>query len=128
MIQTREPHHPVFARLGEQTDNTAQLLEERRLFGYPPYTRLIHLTLKDANEKRLNYLARELARCLPVAAVGPYTPTVDKIADQFIRQIRVMLPRDKALQENKRRLLAAMNTFEKEHKYTGHISIDVDPI
>lgn len=128
VIQTREPHHPVFARLGEQKDNTAQLLEERRLFGYPPYTRLIHLTLKDANEKRLNYLARELAQSLPVASIGPYTPTIDKIADQYIRQIRIMLPRDKFLQERKRQLLQAINLFEKTHKYTGHLTIDVDPI
>ena len=128
VIQTREPHHPVFARLGEQKDNTAQLLEERRLFGYPPYTRLIHLTLKDANEKRLNYLARELAQSLPLPSVGPYTPTVDKIADQYIRQIRIMLPRDKFLQERKRQLLQAINLFEKTHKYTGHLTIDVDPI
>lgn len=128
VIQTREPNHPVFARLGEQADNTAQLLEERRLFGYPPYTRLIHLTLKDANEKRLNYLARELAQSLPLPSVGPYTPTVDKIADQYIRQIRIMLPRDKFLQERKRQLLQAINLFEKTHKYTGHLIIDVDPI
>lgn len=128
VIQTREPHHPVFARLGEQTDNTAQLLEERRLFGYPPYTRLIHLTVKDVNEKRLNYLARELAQRLPVASIGPYTPVVDKIADQYIRQIRIMLPRDKSLQERKKLLLQALNSFEKDHKYTGHLIIDVDPI
>jgi len=128
VIQTREPHHPVFARLGEHVDNTGRLLEERRLFGYPPYTRLIHLTLKDANEKRLNYLARELARSLPLPSIGPYTPAVDKIADQFIRQIRIMLPRDKALQERKKCLLATVNAFEKAHKYSGHVVIDVDPV
>jgi primosomal protein N' len=60
--------------------------------------------------------------------VGPYTPTVDKIADQYIRQIRIMLPRDKFLQERKRQLLQAINLFEKTHKYTGHLIIDVDPI
>lgn len=128
VIQTREPHHPVFARLGEQTDNTAQLLEERRLFGYPPYTRLIHLTIKDTNEKRLDYLSRELAQSLPVPSIGPYTPTVDRIADQYIRQIRIMLPRDKALQTRKKQLLAAITAFEKARKYTGHVIIDVDPV
>lgn len=128
VIQTREPHHPVFARLGEHTDNTAGLLEERRLFGYPPYTRLIHLTIKDTNEKRLNYLSRELAQSLPVTSIGPYTPAVDKIADQFIRQIRIMLPRDKSLQERKKQLLLSVNSFEREHKYFGHILLDVDPV
>lgn len=81
------------------------------------------MTIKDTNEKRLNYLARELAQSLPIASVGPYTPAVDKIADQFIRQIRLMLPRDKALQERKRLLLQAIGTFEKTYKYTGHLTI-----
>jgi hypothetical protein len=53
---------------------------------------------------------------------------VDKIADQFIRQIRIMLPRDKSLQERKKQLLAAINAFEKTHKYIGHLIIDVDPV
>lgn len=128
VIQTREPHHPVFSRLGESVDNTRQMLEERHLFGYPPYTRLIHLTLKDTNEKRLSYLAEELTHQLPVPAIGPYTPAIDKVADRYIRQIRIMLPRDKALKSSKRSILEAVNQFEKTRKYLGHIALDVDPV
>ena len=107
------------------------MLEERRQFGYPPYTRLLHITVKDILEKRLDYLSRELVRALqlpPGMVVGPYTPAVDKVADHYIRQIRVMLPRDKNLQSRKKQILVAVNAFEKERKYTGHILLDVDPI
>ena len=129
VIQTREPGHPVFRRLQEDTPIAARMLEERRLFGYPPYTRLVHLTLKDSNPKRLDYLSRELAAALPLpGVVGPYTPVVDKIADQYIRQIRIMLPRDKALQDNKKRLLQSVLDFEKAQKYFGHLALDVDPV
>ena len=128
VIQTREPSHPVFARLGEKTDNTADMLQERRQFGYPPYTRLIYLTFRDASEKRVDFLSREFSSRLALPHIGPYTPAVDKVADRYIRQIRVMLPRDKALQANKKRLLDSVNAFEKEKKYFGHLVIDVDPI
>ena len=128
VIQTREPDHPVFARLGEDRDNTAQMMAERRQFGYPPFTRLIHITLKDSSEKRAAFLSEELSRSIGLPLVGPYTPLVDKVADRYIRQIRLMLPRDKALKAHKRQLLSSVNAFEKAHKYYGHIILDVDPL
>ena len=131
VIQTREPEHPVFVRLGENTDNTPQMLAERRLFAYPPYTRLIHLNIKDSNGKRLDFLARELAQSLSLpenCVVGPYTPAVDRIAGEYLRQIRIMLPRDKNLQARKKQLIQTVIIFEKKRRYPGHIAVDVDPV
>ena len=134
VIQTREPEHPVYARLHGADD--ADLLAERRLFGYPPFTRLVHINLKDANEKRLDFLSKELRNALlaafsgadtPPAVVGPYAPAVDRIAGESIRQIRVTLSRNKTLTALKRVLSKAVNDFGKERKYTPHISVDVDP-
>ena len=135
VIQTREPEHPVYARL--QGSDDADLLAERRLFGYPPYTRLVHISLKDSNEKRLEYLSKELRKALlaafadtdtPPAVIGPYAPAVDRIAGESIRQIRVMLARNKALMALKRTLSQAVADFGKERKYAAHVVIDVDPI
>ena len=128
LIQTREPGHPVFSRLGEGRDLSEEMLLERSRFGYPPYTRLIHLTLRDKSENRLSFLARRLAAALPVPAVGPYTPVVDKVADNYIRQIRISLPRDKELIGRKRAVWEAVCRFEKENKYFSHITVDVDPV
>jgi len=130
VIQTREPEHPVF---GEFTrDRTALMLQERLLFQYPPYTRLVHVIVRDTSEKRLDFFSRELASALsaklPVqSVVGPYPPAPDRVADQYIRQIRIMLPRNKALVANKEALARTVAAFEKERKYMGHIVIDVDP-
>ena len=135
VIQTREPEHPVYARLHGADD--ADLLAERRLFGYPPFTRLVHINLKDANEKRLDFLSKELRNALlaafsgadtPPAVVGPYAPAVDRIAGESIRQIRVTLARNKALTGLKRALAEAVATFGKERKYAAHITLDVDPV
>ncbi len=134
VIQTREPQHPVYARLlgGQDGD----LLEERRLFGYPPFTRLVHLILRDGNPKRLDYLSKELRNALlaafseadtPPAVVGPYAPAMDRIGDETVRQIRVSFPRNKALTALKRILSDTVLRFGKERKYAAHIAIDVDP-
>ena len=135
VIQTREPEHPVYTRLNGAGD--VDLLAERRLFGYPPYTRLVHITLKDGNEKRLDFLSKELRNALlaafsggdtPPAVVGPYSPAVDRIAGESIRQIRVTFARNKALTSLKRTLAQAVADFGKERKYTAHITLDVDPV
>ena len=134
VIQTREPQHPVYARLAGKDD--ADLLAERRLWGYPPYTRLVHILLKDSNEKRLDYLSKELRNALlaafseadtPPAVVGPYAPAMDRIAGEFLRQIRISFPRNKALTALKQVLADTVSRFGKERKYAAHLAIDVDP-
>ncbi len=126
-IQTREDAHPVFGPYSEE--RTRQLLEERRRFGYPPYTRLIHVILRDQNGKRLAYMASELAGALRAVLperllVGPYEPA----QQPDVRQLRLTLPRDRQLRQRKQALLLAVQSFEKERKYLGHIVLDVDPL
>ncbi|MBO5581609.1 MAG: primosomal protein N' [Bacteroidales bacterium] len=133
IIQTREPQHPVYARL---QGGEADLLSERKLFGYPPYTRLVHVILKDPNGKRIDFLSRELRNALlaafsetdtPPSVIGPYAPVVDRIGDESVRQIRITFARNKALPALKQRLAQTVSDFGKERKYTAHLSIDVDP-
>ena len=123
LIQTREPRHPVFSALQEGEDATARMLEERRLAGYPPFTRMVKLLISDSNEKRLDFLSRELAGALAPVGVpveGPYAPGTG-------REIRLLLPRDKALTARKRAIGQTVTAFEQARKYPGHIAIDVDP-
>ena len=134
IIQTREPEHPVFDSLNGHFHQD-ELLQERRQFGYPPYTRLIHIVLKDKNLQRLAGLSATLAEALSahpslagMPVVGPYAPVVDRIADEYIRQLRVMLPRDKSLGGRKHALALVVGGFEKKYRYTGHVAIDVDPV
>ena len=141
LIQTREPAHPVFARLTDschldqaeraersldyaRDDNTP--LEERRLFNYPPFTRLIHLTFRESSPQRARSLASDLARSLPIPVIGPYTPPDDHVPGEYLCQLRVTLPRDKSLIPTKQALHAAITAFESR-TYT-HVHIDVDPV
>ncbi len=133
VIQTRVPHHPVFALL-ESGAGSDVMLEERRLFCYPPFTRIIKITLRDRNAPRGAYMAAGLAGALsshPLLqgmVVGPYSPQVSRIAGEDILEIRIMLPRDRRLQERKSAVSSAVNGFVSGKKYTGHVVIDVDPV
>jgi primosomal protein N' (replication factor Y) len=107
------------------------LLQERKDFGFPPYSRIIALTIKDMFEdraQRMSFrLAAELRKAMP-GITGPYPPTPDKIADQFLRCIRISLPKDRNLVSHKNALKEIVASFEKENKYQGHITIDIDPV
>ncbi len=130
VIQTREPHHPVFEAIREGTDPTGRILEERRSFGYPPFSRLVKVQVRDKYEKRLASQSRELARELgdicPVT--GPYAPSWWPIPDEKVQEMLLLLPRDKDLGLRKQAISRCVSAFEQAQKYPGHIIIDVDPV
>ncbi len=131
VIQTWEASHPVFGPYSGE--RISQLLEERRRFGYPPYTRLIDVVLRDSSEKRAGCMSAELGRMLTSllpggSVLGPLSPAQDRGDGACIRQIRLMLPRDRALKERKNAIKQAVSAFEKQRKYLGHIVLDVDPV
>ena len=145
IIQTSQPEHPVYSKLN--TDDTSgsgvqDMLQERHALNYPPFSRIIEITFKDIYEDRAQRMAFKLAGMLnqhfgsgstrrtaldAAPVTGPYAPVVDKIADQYIRTIRVSLKKDRNLRSHKSVLRDMIASFEKAEKYTGHISIDVDP-
>ena len=51
VIQTSQPGHPVYKRLansGINQDMVTDLLLERKEFGFPPYTRIVEITIRDS--------------------------------------------------------------------------------
>lgn len=129
MIQTSQPEHPIYRQLSENMDTVpTSLMLERKDFGFPPYTRIIELTMKDMYEDRVERQSAALTDMLRKSfSCVLYKPVIDRIADQHIRKIRISFQKDKALGTNKKVLKNAVIAFEKERKYEGHIAIDVDP-
>ena len=130
VIQTSQPEHPIYANLSgrayEDFQNT--LLDERKDFGFPPYSRIIEITVKDRFEDRAERISRWLGeRLARFNVIGPYTPAVDMIADMYIRSLRICLPKDRMLTTRKRSIRDIISDFEKSRKYNDHITIDVDP-
>ncbi len=142
VIQTGMPEHPVYRQLAEGGSDILYpvLLSERKEFGYPPFTRLVNIDIRDTDERRLERMAAGLAARLkgiftessltdvsyePVSA--PFRPPVDKVADHYIRTVRVTLKKDRLLHGYKKSVAATVASFEKDNRYPNHITIDVDP-
>ena len=132
VIQTSQPEHPIYSRLMDNDIEAfnMQLLQERKDFSFPPYSRIIELTVKDIYEDRAVRMANSLAVDLRkhfAGMTGPYAPVVDKVADQHIRRIRISLKKDRNLSAHKQKLNETVSLFVKKNRYDGHIIIDVDP-
>ena len=143
VIQTSQPEHPIYQKLinKEEDPQNSTLLLERKTFNFPPYSRIIEITIRDRFENRAERMARSLADilkrhfgmrpgaiALPGSPVtGPYAPAVGKVADQHIRCIRISLRKDRQLKAGKQAVADIVRKFENEGKYADHIVIDVDP-
>ena len=143
VIQTSQPEHPIYQKLinKEEDPQNSTLLLERKTFNFPPYSRIIEITIKDRYEDRAERMARSLADilkrhfgmrpgaiALPGSPVtGPYAPAVGKVADQHIRCIRISLRKDRQLKAGKQAVADIVRKFKNEGKYADHIVIDVDP-
>lgn len=129
IIQTAQAEHPVVT--GRRA--VENLLAERRLFGYPPFTREVKVTLRDPESSRLDALSEALSLDFKtmgdaVKVLGPCQPFEWLQHGALVREIRILLPKDRQLQARKASLLDKIQSFERQFRYYGHISIDVDPL
>ena len=133
VIQTSQPEHPIYQRIqkNEAVHFNDTLLLERETFNFPPYSRIIEIDIRDRYADRAERMAGRLADMLAkrfgMSFSGPYTPAVDKIADEHIRAMRISLKKDKRLASGKKDIMEIVQRFEKACKYSGHITINVDP-
>ncbi len=128
VIQTYHPdHYAIRAMLAN--DDAAFAAEElrfRRVFHYPPYTRMVHLLLRDSRRERGRQRIEELARRLErhalareVRVLGPAPAPLEKLKGEWRFQLLLRGPSGTRL----RRLVEAV---VPELGWPG-LTVDVDP-
>jgi len=111
---------------------SSQILE-RRNFKYPPFYRIVKLTLQHKNEEILNKAANELAVILRQSfgkrVLGPEYPSVSRVRNYFLKNILLKFERSPELGQMKEALRQHCYTFlfHPEFKQV-RIIIDVDPV
>ena len=134
LIQTDQPDHPVLRRLAGGTDEASAVagsLAERRMFSYPPFVRLVVISVKDRSEGRLWHICRDLETAIRECGIkdftGPVKPSVDRIGDELISQFWLKIPRNRALAATKRMLYEKIGLISLKYRSAPDIVIDVDP-
>lgn len=130
LIQTSQKDHPVFSLHPSSFFGT--LLDERRTFGYPPFSRLVAVIVKDKYEGRIWNACRMLGDAFSSLGIhgvqGPVEPAMETVGGYHIRQFWIRLPRNSSLPTVKRRIYDAVESVLGQFKYAPDIIIDVDPL
>ena len=134
VIQTSQSNHPVLqaATVAERRFDSSAALEERRLLRYPPYVRLIKITVKDRQEGRLWNVCRRISETAFQSGVrdiaGPIAPVPEFVDKCHVREFWIKLDRNGSLAPIKKALSAGIELLEKEFKGGPSIILDVDPL
>lgn len=137
VIQTSHVDHPVLNFILNHTQEEFYKTEiaDRREHAYPPFARLIEITVRHIDKKisrdAAQRLTDELKRSLTdVKILGPGEPMVSKIRNQFIMSILLKIPRDSGhLTEIKHRIQILTQHLLNEKEFrTARIIADVDPV
>ena len=97
IVQTSDPQHALLTLAAEPLYEkmAATILAERKLFSYPPYTRLIRITLRDADAQRLATTATALGGALRerfgARVFGPVSPLLDRLRGEHIVEIMLKI-------------------------------------
>lgn len=133
IIQTYNPTHPIIQKVikNDYLSMYKQELTERQTFEYPPYFRLIKLTLKHRDFEKLRdgsmWLYQSLKNTLGLPVLGPEEPPVSRIRNEYIRTILVKIPINKNLKTVKSVISKNLNSFDAIAQYRSiKVGVNVD--
>ncbi len=134
VVQTSEPDHPLIELIQKQDYLAAfhAQMEERKLFRYPPFYRLIKLVVKHKKPENVNRVAGQLSLKLrqntSLIVLGPEFPLVGRIQLWYQKEIWLKVNRKLPLDEVKDFVMKCVHETKHIKENTSSvINIDVDP-
>ncbi len=133
IIQTYNPNHNTI----QQVSNTDYLgmykeqLYDRQIYKYPPYYRIIKLTLKQRDYDKLKegamWLYQVMSQNLNMPVLGPEEPAISRIRNEYIRTILIKIPSNTSVMGTKKTIQKILNSFDAVALYRAiKVTINVD--
>lgn len=134
ILQTSQPNNPVisFVKNNDYKALYDLQIEERKLFRYPPFYRLINITLKGKDDFLLQSLSDNFASHLKQTfgdyVLGPTRPTISRIQNLYIRKIMIKVDPNFSPQKVRDTIEFYKNILQNTQEgKTLIIQFDVDP-
>jgi primosomal protein N' (replication factor Y) len=135
VLQTRDVEHPIIGQvIGNRYEEMVRAqLDERQMFRFPPYHRLIYVYLKHRDEKVLDNAALVMAGRLRAnfgsRVLGPDKPPVARIQTLFIKKIVLKIEVNASMERARELLLSVQREMLQEPAYKSLlVYYDVDPM
>ncbi len=134
IIQTGQPEHWIIQKVIQHDFQSfySNEITERRNFFYPPFYKIIQLTLKHKDSNQVDRSAIDLANSLREVfkerVLGPEYPIIPRINNYFLKQITLKIERDVNNRQVKERIQELIDAFYSVPMNKAvRMHVDVDP-
>lgn len=135
IIQTYSSEHQIIKDVIKNDYLNMYRLQmyERKRYKYPPYYRLIKLTLKHKKIENLNQASKELSdnlrKVFGQRILGPEFPPVNRIQNWYLKNILIKIERERSFNKAKKFLKQEIDQLKSNNRHGNIIIIaDVDPM
>ena len=123
VIQTYNPNHNTIQQVtnNDYLGMYKEQLYDRQIYKYPPYFRIIKLTLKQRDFNKLKegsmWLYQVMSQNLNMPVLGPEEPAISRIRNEYIRTIIIKIPQNTSIVNTKKTIQKMLNSFEAVAQY-----------
>ncbi len=133
IIQTYNPNHNTIRQVAhsDYMGMYKEQLYDRQIYKYPPYFRLIRITLRHRDYEKLKegsfWLYEVMKQNLQMPVLGPEEPAISRIRNEYIRTIMIKIPQNLPLGSTKKTIQKILNSFETVAQYRSiRVMVNVD--
>lgn len=134
-VQTSQPKHIVIENIiaNKLEGFYSNILEERKQYNYPPFSRLLELSVVSRDLNEVNHLSHELLLLLKPHfgnnILGPEFPLVPKIKNQYYKCLLIKAAKQEAAMSVRSKIYSAITDLHNNYKkWNFRVQIDVDPV
>ena len=136
MIQAINVKHPILLLVQQHDYEKFYYFEidKRKEFFYPPFSRMVMITLKHRDKETVeaaaNKFAQLLAQDLKDFITGPAAPVVGRLRNMYLMELMIKLPKEAGMTLTYRKVIRNhINLLHSEKNYKSVVVVtDVDPL
>ena len=133
IIQTYNPDHNTIQQVtnNDYRGMYKEQLYDRQIYKYPPYFKIIKLTLKHRDFNKLKegatWLYQVMSQNLALPVLGPEEPAISRIRNEYIRTIIIKIPQNTSIVSTKKTIQKILNSFDAVAQYRAiKVMVNVD--
>ncbi|PKH68456.1 primosomal protein N' [Flavobacterium sp. ALD4] len=133
IIQTYNPDHNTIQQVtnNDYVGMYKEQLYDRQIYKYPPYFKIIKITLKHRDFDKLKegarWLYQVISQNLNIPVLGPEEPAINRIRNEYIRIIIIKIPTNISIVSTKKIIQKMLNSFDAVAQYRAiKVAVNVD--
>ena len=117
LIQTYNPYHTILQQVStnDYMGMYKEQMNERYHYKYPPIYKQIKIILKHKDYNKVDagsiWYAKSLRHIFGAAVLGPESPPIGRIRNQYHKNILIKIPKKQSLSKTKEAIIKVNNSF-----------------